>query len=343
MNEGIDAEAQCWLHINIGGESKDLSAYGYALLNRYGMDSHEVGAALGALMLWYERGIINDAMLKKWKAPWLRPKWGDPETILKVLDLIARREGIGDLLAEGIYNFAKKIGPEAEYCVIQVKGMTAGGADRRAQKGGLLNHAVSSRGADHLRGSPSLEFYGLGGDPKIQLDWNRYVAEPHLFESATKLTGYEAKPPLVIWQEHLRALSDSFGVCSFNWGNWPNTMVYPDDFAELYAAATGIELSADDMHRAGERVINLEKAFNVREGATREHDQPPPRWVKEPKQEGTFKGEACDLEQFNGMLDEYYRRRGWDKQTGFQTRERLEMLNLKDVADQLATMERLAV
>jgi aldehyde:ferredoxin oxidoreductase len=344
MNEGIDAEAQCWLHINIGGESKELSAYGYGLFNRYGMDSHELGAALGALMLWYERGIINDAMLKKWKAPWLRPKWGDPETILSVLGMVARREGIGDLLAEGIYNFAKKIGPEAEYCVIQVKGMTAGGADRRAQKGGLLNHSVSTRGADHLRGSPSLEFYGMeGSNPKIAQDWARYIAEPHLFEAATRLTGYEAKPPLVIWQEHLRALSDSFGVCSFNWGNWPNTLVYPDDFAELYGAATGIELSADEMHRAGERVINLEKAFNVREGATREHDQPPPRWVQEPKEKGTFKGEACDLLKFNVMLDEYYQRRGWDKQTGLQTRERLEKLKLKDVADQLAGMDRLAV
>ncbi|MEW6142477.1 MAG: aldehyde ferredoxin oxidoreductase family protein [Chloroflexota bacterium] len=342
MNEGIDAEAQCWLHINIGGQSKDLAAYGYNLFNRFGMDSHEMGAAIGALMLWYERGIINDAMLKNWKARWVRPKWGDPETILTLIDLTARREGIGDLLAEGPYNFAKKIGPEAEYCVLQCKGMTAGGADRRAQKGGLLNHALSTRGADHLRGSPSLEFYGMGADSKIAEDWAKYIAEPELFQYATQLTGYKGKPPLVIWQEHLRALSDSFGVCSFNWGNWPNTMVYPDDFAELYSAATGIEVTARDMVIAAERIINLEKAFNVREGASRQHDQPPPRWVKEPKTEGIFKGEYCDIDKFNEMLDEYYVRRGWDRTTGLQTRQKLEALGLGDVANELEKTGRLA-
>jgi len=335
MNEGIDAEAQCWLHINIGGSSKDLSAYGYSLFNRFGIDSQEMGAAIGAMMLWYERGILNDARLKEFKARWLRPKWGDPETILTLLDLTARREGIGDFIAEGIYNFSKKLGPEAEYCVIQAKGMTAGGADRRAQKGGLLNHSVSTRGADHLRGSPSLEFYGMSGSPVIAEDWAKYIAEPELFQYATKLTSYKGKAPLVIWQEHLRTLADSFGVCSFNYGNWPNTLVYPEDFAELFSAATGKEVTGRDMVAVAERSLNLEKAFNVREGATREHDQPPERWVKEPKEAGVFKGENCDSAKFNEMLDEYYVRRGWDKTTGLQTRRKLEGIQLDFVADEL--------
>jgi aldehyde:ferredoxin oxidoreductase len=182
----------------------------------------------------------------------------------------------------------------------------------------------------------------MGADSKVAEDWAKYIAEPELFQYATQLTGYRAKPPLVIWQEHLRALSDSFGVCSFNWGNWPNTMVYPDDFADLFTAATGIESTADDMVKAAERIINLEKAFNVREGATRRHDQPPPRWVREPKAEGMFKGEYCDIDKFNVMLDEYYQRRGWDKSTGLQTRAGLEELKLKDVADQLGKMKLLA-
>ena len=119
-------------------------------------------------------------------------------------------------------------------------------------------------------------------------------------------------------------------------------MVYPDDFAELYSAATGFEVTARDMVIAAERIINLEKAFNVREGASRQQDQPPPRWVKEPKTEGIFKGEHCDIDKFNEMLDEYYVRRGWDRTTGLQTRQKLEALGLGDVANELEKTGRLA-
>ena len=172
---------------------------------------------------------------------------------------------------------------------------------------------VSNRGPDHLRGSPSLEFYGYTGDKRSQEDWSKYVADPGLFEYATQLTSYVGKAPLVVWQEHLRCLSDSFGVCSFNYGNWPNTFIYPDDFAELYSVATGVDFTRDDMVKAAERIINIEKAFNVREGWTRDNDQPPERWVKEAQPNGGTKGERVHLDKFNMMLDEYYSLRNWDK------------------------------
>lgn len=342
MSEGIDAEAMAWVSINVGGYSKDVAAYAYTLLSRFGMDSNEMGAAIGALMIMYEKGVITNSKLKELKSGWLRPDWGDPETILSLIEMTAKREGVGNLLAEGPYNAAKEIGDGAEYWVIQNKGMCAGGGDRRPQKGGLLNHMVSNRGPDHLRGSPSLEFYGYTGDQIIAEDWAKYIADPELFEHAVKLTSYMGKAPLVIWQEYLRCLSDSFGVCSFNYGNWPNTLIYPEDFAELYSAATGVECTGEDMLKAAERIINVEKAFNIREGWTREDDQPPERWVKEAQPNGGTKGERAHLDKFNMMLDEYYSLRGWDKDLGLPTRKKLEQLDLVDVANELERTAKLA-
>jgi aldehyde:ferredoxin oxidoreductase len=342
MGEGIDAEAMAFLTSHIGGESKEVAALGYQMLNRLGMDTQEMGANLGALMVMYENGVVTDQTLRRMKGGWLKPRWGDTETILSLIEMTAYRRGIGDLLAEGPYRWAKGLGDEALYWVIHNKKMSVGGGDRRVQKGAILNHMVSNRGPDHLRGSPSLEFYGYTGDRRIEVDWNKYIGDPELFKSAVQLTSYVGKAPLVIWQETLRSLSDSFGVCSFNYGNWPNTFVYPEDFAELYSAITGEEMDAADMIRASERIINLEKAFNVRENWTRDDDQPPERWVRETKPDGVYRGEHCHLDKYNTMLDDYYRRRGWDARSGLPTRPKLESLGLSHVAEELSALGRLA-
>jgi aldehyde:ferredoxin oxidoreductase len=341
MAEGIDGEAMGWLTVLVGGANKDLAAYGHALLNRLGLDNIEMCSGIGALMKWYEQGVVTNSDLRKLKAGWLRPRWGDAETILTIINMTARREGIGDLLAEGPARAAKQIGNGADYWHVSCKGMAVGGGDRRPQKGGLLNHMVSSRGPDHLRGSPSLEFYGFTGDERIRKDWDKYIGEPELFRYATNLTSYAGKAPLVIWQEHLRALSDSFGVCSFNYGNWPNTFIYPDDFAELYTTATGENVTPTDMVNAAARSISTEKAFNVRESWQRADDQPPARWIKEPKPDGVYKGERCNADKFNLMLNEYYWRRGWDWESGLPTQTGLERLGLDDIADELGRIGRL--
>ena len=339
--DGPEAEPAAWFSYCLGDVNRDLVAYAYRMCNDLGLDCIEMGGTIGALMVWYANGVIDDAALRKMKAGVLRPNWGDAEAILSLVEMTARRQGIGDLMAEGAHRMSLEIGGDAPYWVLQNKGMNVGAADRRAQKGGLLNHMVSTRGPDHLRGSPSLEFYGYTGDKQIKEDWDRYIGEAELFEHAVKLTSYQAKPPLVIWQEHLRVLSDSLGVCSFNYGNWPNTPVYPEDFAEIYSAATGIETDAAAMLRAAARSINLEKAFNVREGWQRSDDQPPPRWISEPKDAGIFKGERVDPEAFNGMLNEYYTRRGWDAASGLPRRAGLVELGLADVADELAAAGKL--
>jgi len=336
LGEGVDAESMGWVTALVGNYKKDLAAYGVNLLNKLGMDAIEMGAIIRGLMTCWERGVLTPAMLKRLKMSWLRPHWGDLETVLTLIDLTSRREGFGAIAADGPVAVANAIGGEAPYWFATCKGMSE--VNRSVQKGGILNHMVSARGPDHLRGSPSLEFYGFTGDETIAHDWEKYVAEPELFKYATQLTSYKGKAPLVIWQEHLRALSDSFGVCSFNYGNWPNNRIYPEDFAELFTHATGFEVTGADMSRAGERVINIERAFNLREGLTRSHDQPPERWCKEEKTFGMYKGEHTHIEQFNIMLDEYYIKRGWDKTTGVPTQRKLLELGLDEAADELVAL-----
>jgi aldehyde:ferredoxin oxidoreductase len=335
LGEGPDAETMGWLTALVGNYRKDFAAYGVTLLNKLGMDAIEMGGIIRGLMLCCKNGLLTRSKMKQLKLGWLKPAWGDMETVLSLIDLTSRREGIGDILANGPVALADAIGGDAHYWIDTCKGMSE--INRSPQKGGVLNHMVSSRGIDHLRGSPSLEFYGYTGDTSIAHDWAKYVAEPELFNHATQLTSYKGKAPLVIWQEHLRALSDSFGVCSFNYGNWPNTPIYPEDFAELYTHATGIETSGADITRAGERILNLERAFNLREGLTRAHDQPPEKWVKEIKTSGLYKGEHTDIVQYNLMLDEYYRRRGWNKD-GLPTRRKMTELGLDDLYRQLASI-----
>jgi len=341
MSEGPEAEPMGRLSFLLGHSRKDLTAYANVRLNRLGLDAIEMTTAISALITWRERGIIADGQLKELKAGWLRPDWGDHETILSLIEMTARREGIGDLIAEGTCSLARKIGGEAEYTAGGfVKGLPAGG--RVSQKGGLLNHMVSNRGPDHLRGSPSLEYYGYTGDKRIKEDWVKYIAEPELFEHACQFTDYDGKAALVVWQEHLRCLSDSFGLCSFNYGNWPNTLIYPEDFAELFSAATGVEFGREDMVRAARRIINVEKAFNVREGWTRQDDQPPENMVKEVISFGPYQGDRVHLDRYNLMLDEYYRRRGWDEKSGLPKRDTLQALDLADIADELEGMGKLA-
>jgi aldehyde:ferredoxin oxidoreductase len=339
QGEGLDAETMGWLTALVGNFRKDFAAYGATLLNRLGMDAIEMGAIIRGLMTCHEHGLLPPSKLRELRMPWLQPAWGDIETVMTLIDLTSRREGIGAIIADGPDAMANAIGGEAPYWFATQKGMSE--INRSPQKGGVLNHMVSSRGPDHLRGSPSLEFYGFTGDESIARDWAKYIAEPELFQYACQLTSYKGKAPLVIYQEHLRALSDSFGVCSFNYGNWPNNKIYPDDFAELFTHATGFEMSPREAAQVGERVINIERVFNLREGLTRALDQPPERWCREEKSFGLYKGDHTHIEKYNEMLDEYYTRRGWNLE-GLPTRAKLAELALTEAISELETLGKLA-
>jgi aldehyde:ferredoxin oxidoreductase len=333
--EGPEYEAACAFGAKAGANNVDAVCYANNLVNQYGLDVIDAGNAISAAMEWFEKGIITEK-----DTGGIRIEWGDVDVIVKLIHMMAKREGFGDLLAEGAYFAAQKIGKNADYYVIQCKGLGYEACDRRGFKGSALSHGVATRGADHMRSSPALEFGGVPLKVKreqIADAFEKYVASRDLFQYAANPREYRGKPHLVKFYEHMYCVVDCLGLCKFGFSRWPDTNIYPEDHAALYSTATGIDVTWKELYQMAERVYNLERAFIVREGVTRAHDMPPERWVKEPTDAPWCKGEVIDLEKYNQMLDEYYELRGWDK-NGVPTRKKLEELNLGYVADHMENL-----
>jgi aldehyde:ferredoxin oxidoreductase len=224
--------------------------------------------------------------------------FGDADAVVRLVTMMAQREGtFGDLLAEGSYRLAEHYGhPELS---MTAKKQEFSAYDPRAFKGMGLNYATANGGASHVRGyTMPLE---MGGGPTYRLQ-------------------YEGKAELTKHVQDITAVVDSSGMCLFT--NFALREI--SSYASILSAVTGIPYTDDELLRAGERIWNLEKLFNIRAGLTKKDDTLPPRILKEPIVSGASKGEVCDLDR---MLPEYYQVRGWDEE-GIPTREKLEELGL---------------
>lgn len=296
------------------------------LCNLHGMDTISCGGAVSFAMECFERGALTERELG------MPLRWGDGEAMVKLVELIAERKGIGDVLAEGVREASRRIGKGSERWAIHVKGLEVSGQDGRAHQSVGLTHAVGIRGADHLRGLSSLD----------ELDYRKTITERYGRAKAKALgdrLSTKHKGMLIKDIEDLYAVVDALITCKYG-TMWP-PIFYFDDYAKLLPAVTGIEefSSVKEVRATGDRISNLKRAFNARLGLDRRHDTLPERFLKEPMPEGPAKGLVVDLEP---MLDEYYRERGWDVRTGLQRRSTLEKLGLADVAEDLAKVNRLA-
>lgn len=208
--------------------------------------------------------------------------------------------------------------------------MESDGSNWRGLKGGALNHAVASRGADHLRGLPMIRF-GTEKAKQFALEtFGEKVYHHFLDESKT-----EGKAPVVIWCENSSALADAMGLCKFVDKMWftraKHHSVLPEELADLITTATGWKITGEKLSRIGERMVNLERAFLIRDGLSRKDDTLPEKY-RQPLPDGPSKGLCITQEELDRMLDDYYQLRGWDKE-GRPTRKTLVGLGLKDVAD----------
>lgn len=316
--EAPEYETLCSLGSRVGSCDFNNLAYCNDLCNKYGMDTNSVGGVIAFAMECYEKGIITSKDVDG-----LELTWGNPEAIIELIHQIANKEGFGYILAEGVKRSATKIGKGSEKIAMHVKGLEISAQDGRAQKSMGLAHATSARGADHLYAYAVLD--ELGFEDALA----ERFGEERLPEIGDRLNPMY-KAFMVKESEDLCALVDSLVICKFGTG-WP-PVFYFKDLAEIVSAATGFKLNETDMRITGERIVNMNRAFNVRLGITRKDDMLPDRFLNEPAPEGPPKGHVVELEQ---MLDEYYEHRRWDKKTGLPTRYGLERLGLENIANDL--------
>jgi len=279
------------------------------LCNKYGIDTISTGDVIAFAMEAYEKGALT-----KEDVDGLELEWGNEDAMIELIKKIAHRDGVGNLLAEGSKRVAEKINKGAEDYVQHIKGMEPPAYDVRTAKAFGLGWATATRGADHLAALPNFEL--LGYEPEKGVEWfgSEKAVDPHAWES---------KPRMVVWHENLGAIVDSAEMCKYTC--FSAYAVKPEDMARFIEYGTGMDLNAEEIMRIGERIYNLERLFNLREGIGKEQDRLPKRFTDEPLPEGPAKGQVVELDR---MLPDYYKLRGWDWETGYPTKEKLLELGL---------------
>jgi len=296
VEEGEGPEYETSWAFSADCDIDDLAAVikAHYICNKMGLDTISTGATIAAAMELYERGYLKKEEFEG--EPEL--KFGSVEALLHYSETIALRKGLGDKLAEGSYEFAKAHGhPELS---MSVKKQDIPAYDPRGAQGHALEYATSNRGACHVRG---------------------YLISPEILGLPEKLDPFvtEGKAQWVKTFQDLTAVIDSEGLCLFT-----SFALGAEDYANLLSAVTGFEYSTEEALKAGERIWNLEKLWNLKVGLTKADDTLPPRFLKDPMPDGAAKGQVVHL---NVTLPEYYKVRGWSD-AGIPTEAKLKELNL---------------
>ena len=303
----------------------DLPAIAKAneLCNKYGMDSISCGATIAWAFESFNEGKLTLA-----DTDGLNLAWGNAESMVKLTEKIATRDGFGDLLAEGSARAAKVIGRGTEAFLITFKGQEAPAHLPQVKRSLAIIYATNPFGADHQ----SHEH-----DPVIEGDLEYYtdrMAVLGFSEEQEPRSLSDEKIRFTAASQRMYSAMDSLNLCQFVYG--PAWQLYgPEDMVEAVRTVTGWDdVSFDELQIVGERRINMMRAFNAREGIDRKDDVLPEKLFK-PLNGGVSDGWKIDRAEFEAALDTYFEMCGWDIETGVPTRAKLEELELGWVADQL--------
>ncbi len=301
-SEGPEYETIWAFSAPIDSTSIEATIRADGLCDDLGIDTISTGNSIGFAYELYERGIIDRS-----DTDGLELVYGNHSTMIQLIRKIAAREGFGDILAEGTVRAAAKIGRGAEAFAMHAKGMELPAYEPRGAKSQGYNYATSNIGGSHCYGYAHQEVFGA----TIPRPVNRFAE----VENAD----------IVITNQNTTAMNEVGIVCSFAraWG-W-----FPVVYAKLLAAATGYEQFADAnyLFKAGERIVNLERCFNVREGFSRKDDRLPDRIMHEPLKTFGAPGDGEVVREMQLFLDRYYALRGWDE-NGVPTAAKLSELGV---------------
>ncbi len=279
-------------------------AIGNDIANRLGVDTISLGAMVGFAMDCYEQGLIT-----KKDTGGIEIKFGDTEVFLKLCELIGEKEGFGALFAEGTLKAAEKIGPEAVERVVHCKGLDFPAHDARSCISLAPTYATGTRGACHFRGP--CEDVEMGGF---------FMPEVGVNQGCVKFFERENQSLVAAKCQDLGGLVNSLVLCMFmvDGGSWSLT-----DLAKLFNAITGWDCSVQELMVTGERIFNLQRLLNVRDGYDGKTDQIPKKMYNSAK-EGFRAGKVIP---FKELMEDYYKHRGWGPD-GEPTKETLARLAL---------------
>ncbi len=285
-----------------GVDRLDAIMKGMDLCNYYGIDAISAGVIAGFAMDCYENGILT---AKDFGG--LDARFGNHEAMVRLIEMMGSREGVGDILADGVKIAGDKIGKGAEKLAQHIKGVEVTGYDLRALKTAALGFAVSFRGADHNRhGAYAFDVKGKVDRLKVE----------------------EGRGKMVVDMEDQYALIDSLIVCKFSRGTYYDGF---KDMAKLYSLVTGFDVTEEDLRLSGERMNNAARLFNIREGLGRKDDTLPYKVMHLPvPDEGPSKGAYVTQKELDFLLDDYYKARGWTKE-GIPTKEKLRGIGMEDL------------
>ena len=290
--EGPEFETLCGFTSRIGNRSLPFALEMNAYLNQMGMDSISTSEVIGWVMECQEKGFIHPCELDG-----LKITWGEEEKIRKVVDMIASRRGIGDMMANGAKKLAEGFCEEAQNLVMHVKGLDIICGDPRGIKAYGLTYAIASRGADHLRAEPYFEL----------TDRKEEARKRFGTEKAADRLEEEGKATLVSYSEKIALLCDCLTMCK-NIGLCMDILSL-ERACSLLRAGTGVDYAPEYLEKILSDAVDRDHAFNKWLGMTREDDTLPQRFREESLPEGPTKGETVDIRR---MVDEYYKIHRWE-------------------------------
>jgi aldehyde:ferredoxin oxidoreductase len=282
--------------------------------NEYGLDTISAGATIAFAMECYQRGI-----LKSDQTGGVALEFGNADLVVDLVEKIGKREGIGNLLAEGTRRMAEILGSGSEHFAMHVKGLELPAYDPRAAKITGLGYVTANRGGDHMNG---------------YIQGPTFIDMPFLIvEDSTIRNPFVANPQdahVSIDMENSLSVLDALGGCKFM-----GVLVSADEIVDLVQAATGWDFDLDEFHKCGERLQAMARAYCAREGLRREQDILPGRLMLDPLPDGPAQGMLLERSSLEKMKDAYYEMRGWDLATGIPTPAKLHELELDYLIPQL--------
>lgn len=293
------------------------------LCNQMGLDIDSTSSTIAWAIEIYEKGIISNK-----DTDGINLKWGKKEEIINLIKKISKREGFGNVLAEGSYKASTVIKKGSEYFSINIKGQDSI-EPLRAAKGWALGCCVSTRGGTHTRGANLIEllYNEINGYNSYKIWGIKKLEEPK---------SYQNKAKLVVYYERLQAILDSLGICLFSSNWWSPDLLGPEEYAKIYYTVTGINIDGKKIMEKGEKIVNIEKAFNtIHGGFSKKDDYPPLRFMKERIHSGKYKGEIINKRKWRKLLEEYYKLHGWNKETGLQKSYTLKKLGLDKLINEI--------